>query len=49
MAGVTQKSSVALFPLRFFQKQNSWVERSENSIMDIVGISVIAYKRFHLR
>ena len=27
MAGITQKSSVASFPLRYLQKQNSWAKK----------------------
>ena len=45
MAGITQKSSVAAFPLWPF---NGWVKKSENSMKKIIGISV-AYWRVHLR
>ena len=40
MAGVIKKSSVAAFPLWFLQKQDSWLQRSENNIKDIIGISI---------
>ena len=49
MAGITQKSSVATFPLWPLQKKNSWMKRSKNNKKDIVGISIIAYWHFHLR
>ena len=49
MARIAQKSSATTFPLWSLQKQNSWVKRSENNMKDIVGISIIAYWRFHLR
>ena len=48
IAGITQKSSVAAFPLLSFQKQNGWVKRSENNMKDIIGISV-DYWHVHLR
>ena len=48
MAGITQKSSVAAFPLWSFEKRNSLLKGSENNMKDIVGISIIAYWRFHL-
>ena len=48
MGRITQKSSVAVFPLQSFQKQNGWVKRSENNMKDIKGIS-IAYWSVHLR
>ena len=47
-AGITQKSSVAAFPLWFLEKRNSWLKGSKNNMKDIVGISIIAYMRFHL-
>ena len=48
MTGITQKSSVAAFPLWFLEKQKSWLKRNKKK--DIVGISIIiAYWRFHLR
>ena len=48
MAGITQKDSVAAFPLRFLQKQNGWLKKSENNMKDIRGIS-IAYWSVNLR
>ena len=42
MARITQKSSVATFPLWFLRKQNRYN-------MDIVGISIIAFWCFYLR
>ena len=48
MAGITQKSSVAAFPLWSFEKRNSLLKGSENNMKDIVGISIIAYWRFHV-
>ena len=48
MAGITQKSSAAAFPLCSFQKQNGWLKRNENNMRDIIGISV-AYWRVHLK
>ena len=47
MAGITQKSSVAAFPLWPIQKQNGWVKRRENNMKDIIGISIIFW-RVHL-
>ena len=47
MKGVIKKSSVAAFPLWFLQEQDGWVQRSENNLKDITGISV-AYLRIHL-
>ena len=35
MAGVTQKSSIAAFPLWCLQKQDGWVQRSETNMKDI--------------
>ena len=29
MTGITQKSSVAAFPLRSLQKQNNWVKKAK--------------------
>ena len=49
MARIAQKSSVAAFSLWSLQKQNSWGERSENNMKDIVGIFIIAFWCFHLR
>ena len=46
MAGITQKTSVAAFSLWSLQKQNSWVQKSENNIKDIVGILIIVYWRY---
>ena len=46
MAGITQKSGVAAFPVWSHQKQNSWIKKSENSMKDFVGISIIAYWRY---
>ena len=43
MAGITQKTSVATFSLWSLQKQNSWVQKSENNIKDIVGILIFVY------
>ena len=48
MAGITQKSSVAAFPLWSLEKWNSWLKGSEDKMKDILGISIIAYWRFHL-
>ena len=48
MVGITQKSSVAVFPLRPLEKRNSLLKGSENNMKDIAGISIIAYWRFHL-
>ena len=48
MAGITQKSNIAAFLLRPFKKRNSLLKGSENNMKDIVGISIIAYWRFHL-
>ena len=48
MAGITQKSSVAAFPVWSLDKQNDWIKISENDMKDIIGIS-IAYLRVHLR
>ena len=31
MAEIKQKSSIAAFPSWSFQKQNSWIKRSENN------------------
>ena len=42
-----KKSSVAAFPLWFLQKQDGWVQRSENKIKDIIGFSIV-YWRVHL-
>ena len=47
MAGITQKNSVAAFLLWSFQKENGWVQRSENNMKNIMGIS-IAYWGVHL-
>ena len=35
MAGITQKSSVAAFPLWFIQKQNGWLKSCQNKMNDI--------------
>ena len=43
MAGVTQKSSIAAFPLWCLQKQDGWVQRSETNMKDIVGISIASW------
>ena len=43
MAVMTQKNSAAAFPLWSLQKQNDWVQRSENDMKNIMGIS-IAYR-----
>ena len=48
MAGITQKSSVAAFPVWSLDKQNDWIKINENDMKDIIGIS-IAYLRVHLR
>ena len=48
MAGITQKSSVAAFPLWSLQKQNDWLKRIENNMKDIIEIAVF-YRRLHLR
>ena len=48
MTEITQKSSVAAFPLRYPQKQNDWVKRRKNNMKDVTG-AYIAYWRFHLR
>ena len=47
MTGITQKSSVAAFPLWSLQKQNGWLKISKNKMNGIVGIS-IAYWRVRL-
>ena len=47
MAGITQNSSVAAFPLWSLQKENRWVKRKDSKMQDIIGIS-IAYWRIHL-
>ena len=47
MAGITQTSSVAAFPLWSLQKENRWVKRKDSKLQDIIGIS-IAYWRIHL-
>ena len=47
MAGITQKSSVAAFPVWSLDKQNDWIKISENDMKDIIGIS-IAYLREEL-
>ena len=49
MAGITQKNSVASFPLQSLQKQNSWLKISKNNKKHNAGISIIAYWRFDLR
>ena len=49
VAGITQKSGAAAFPLWSLQKQNSCVKRNENNMKDIVVIPIIIYWRFHLR
>ena len=36
MAGITQKSSVAAFPLPSLVKQKDWVKRRENNMKDII-------------
>ena len=46
MAGITQKTSVAAFSLWSLQKQNSWVQKSENNIKDIVGILIFVYWQY---
>ena len=48
MTGITQKSSVAAFPLWSLQKQNGWVKGRESNINDITGI-FINYWRSHPR
>ena len=40
MAGITQKSSVAAFPLWFIQKQNGWLKSCQNKMKDIRQISI---------
>ena len=47
MAGITQKNSVATFPLWSLQKQNGWVQRNENNMKNIMRIS-IAHWGVHL-
>ena len=47
MAGITQKSCVAAFPLWSLQKENRWVKGKDSKMQDIIGIS-IAYWRIHL-
>ena len=42
------KSSVATFPLWSLQKQDSWVQRSENNIKDMTEVS-IAFWLVHLK
>ena len=37
---VNTKNSVAAFPLRYLQKQNGWVQRNENNLKNIMGISI---------
>ena len=44
MAGITRMYSVAAFPLRSPQKQNSWLKRSKSNMNGVIGIS-IAYWR----
>ena len=48
VAGITQISSAAAFPLWSLQKQNGWVKRREKTMKGITGISM-AYWCFHLR
>ena len=48
MAEITQKISVAAFPLWYLQKQNGWIKRRENNMKDIIGIS-IAYWRVYIK
>ena len=43
MAGVKQKSSVATFLLWSLQKQDGWVQRSENNIKDITEIYIASW------
>ena len=45
MAGITRKISVIVFPLWPLQNQNGWVKSRENSMKNIIEIS-IAYQRF---
>ena len=40
MAGITQKSSVAPFPLWSLLKQNGWVKRSKNNLKDVIVYSI---------
>ena len=48
MAGITQKNSVAAFPLWSLQKQNGWLKGSKKNMEGIIiGISD-AYWRVHL-
>ena len=48
MVRITQKGSVAAFPLCTLHKQNGWGKRSESNTKDIIDVS-IAYWRVHLR
>ena len=40
MTGITEKNSVAAFLLYSLQKQNGWVQRSENKMKNIMWISI---------
>ena len=44
MAGITRMYSVAAFPLRTLQKQNSWLKRRKSNMKGVIGVS-IAYWR----
>ena len=48
MAGITRKSSAAVFPLWSLKDQNGCVNSRENNINNFTQIS-IAYYRFNLR